>query len=65
MSTNFPKARDIEAIALSTIHTMFDAGGPESRATDVGLPRPESRVDRVLRSLAVIRRLRPALGLQR
>jgi hypothetical protein len=65
MSANFLKARDIEAIALSTIHTTFDGGVREPRTADIGMARPESSVDWILRPLAMIKRLRLALAFQR
>jgi hypothetical protein len=62
MSADFLKARDIEAIALSTYHTAFEA---QPRTLDAGLPRPTSGVERVLQSLAMIKRLGLALAFQR
>jgi hypothetical protein len=62
MSTDFLKARDIEAIALSTYHTAFDA---EPHASGVSLPRPEGSVEWVLRSFAIIKRFGLALAFQR
>jgi hypothetical protein len=56
---NFLKARDIEAIALSTMHITSDTKVPGPPAT-----RPMSRVDRILRSLATINPLRLVLVFQ-